>query len=183
MFRPLGPPPLDSGLSSHSGNAWSHARHGSQVHFSAFSLCSARTFTCFSSSAFSPTQWAMLIRNIFAFSLAQREHLHVPWGHLVRLYCWIKLLSFFSWWIPSHSHQVWDLITLSIYRFCCNFALLYLPCRITAMTMTLLWVRLETWQRSGGQSGRWSAGEVSQFMGFRGFTGLASRFDIDVVCR
>ena len=46
-----------------------------------------------------------------------------------------------------------------------------LPCHIIAMTTTLRWVRLETWQKSGGQSGRWSAGEVSRFMGFRGFMG------------
>ena len=36
------------------------------------------------------------------------------------------------------------------------------------MTMTLRWVRLETWQRSGGRSGRSSAGEVfPDLWGFR----------------
>ena len=54
-----------------------------------------------------------------------------------------------------------------------------LPCHIIAMTTTLRWVRLETWQKSGGQSGRWSAGEVSRFMGFWGFMGFGG-FDKDM---
>lgn len=115
MFRPLVPPSLDSELGKHSGHAWSYAGHRSQVPFTAFSTftCVFLTFT-FTTCAFFCifTCWARISRlACFVFFLAQREHLHVPWGHLVWLHRWIQLLSFLCWWVPSDSHKVWDLTT------------------------------------------------------------------------
>ena len=138
---------------------------GARCIFLHFHLLSKNIYMFFS-SAFSPTHWAMLIRNIFAFSLAQCEHLYVPWGHLVRLYSWIKLLSFFGWWIPSDSNQVWDLITLSI-SFCNAAITTILPYQLR------LWCPCEwSWRPDREVVGNPGGGRQVRFLDLWGFGDL-----------
>ena len=175
MLRPLVPPPLDSGLSSHSGHAWSHAPHGSQVHFFAFSLAQQEHLHVFFFCIFT-----------YTLSNAYQEHFCIftcpVWTFICSMGAprsalqldqttFILRLMDSKWLQPGlRSYNSVNFILQCSYNY--NFTL-------SATTMMPLWVKLETWQRSGGQSGRWSAGKVSRFMGFRRFTGLASRFDRD----